>query len=142
MTKAASELPPVFTASWRTVFPPQFCRVGISRGQPRGQSGYILCPDLYPGPWFRSVSEHEYIKRYDAILSSLDPVDVVRKLAVRSQGRPIALLCFERADTEDGWCHRALAARWLAAALGKPVPEFGFEHLPMDLHPTLPPSLL
>ena len=53
----------------------------------------------------------------------------------------MAMHCFERPGTSDGWCHRALTARWLSTSLGIEVPEFGYEHLAQAEHPMLPPSL-
>ena len=44
------------------------------------------------------------------------------------------------AGTEER-CHRAMAAEWLAEALRFPVPEVGFEDLPQDEHPLMPPQL-
>lgn len=38
------------------------------------------------------------------------------------------------------WGHRAIAAQWLADALGILVPEVGFEAVPV--HPLLPPETL
>ena len=98
--------------------------------------------DLAPGPWFRSVDEADYIARYSAILAELDPHAVALTLAQRSGGRPVALLCYERAGTSDGWCHRSLVARWLSEGLGTCVPEFGYEELPIGQHPLLPPILM
>jgi hypothetical protein len=46
-----------------------------------------------------------------------------------------ALCCFERVGPGQ-WCHRAIAAQWLADALGILVPEVGFEAAPV--HPLLP----
>ena len=58
------------------------------------------------------------------------------------------MLCFERPPAQaamisgDGeWCHRAMAAEWLAEALGFVVPEFGFEDLPQHEHPLMPTQL-
>ena len=134
--------PTVVTASWFSDLPPDIVRVSITRGTRRGQRGYRRLPLLAPGPWFRSVQEEEYIRRYTNQLEGLDPQQVYRRLSECAGGAPtVALLCFERAGTDDGWCHRALAGAWLSKALDMPVPEYGYAVLPQEQHPMLPPSL-
>ena len=134
--------PKVITASWFTPLPPDIARVCISRGPPRGQRGYRKLPFLAPGRWFRSVGEVEYIRRYSEQLSHLSPSYVYRRLIGCAWGAStVAMHCFERPGTSDGWCHRALTARWLSTSLGIEVPEFGYEHLAQAEHPMLPPSL-
>lgn len=144
MNKDARVAPPIVTASWYTALPAEFVCVGISRGTPRGHpGGYRRYKPLYPGSWFKSVSDQEYVRLYDAeVLAALDPSQVVRDLRRISEGRPVALLCFERPQTTDSWCHRSLVGKWLAANLGTRVPEYGFEHLPQHRHPMLPPYSL
>ena len=136
--------PQIATACWLTKLPPEFIRVGISRGAPRGHpAGYRRYPPLHPGPWFRTVSEEDYVRRYNAeVLAPLDARRVIEDLRRISVGWPVALLCFERAGTSDDWCHRSLVAAWLARAIGQPVPELGYERWSQNQHPLLPPSLL
>jgi hypothetical protein len=143
MIKFVTSVPRIVTASWYSILPAEFVRVGISRGAPRGHpAGYRRYRPLYPGRWFRSVSPEEYVLRYNAeILAPLDPHQVIEDLRRFGAGSSIALLCFERPGTSDGWCHRALAAGWLARALDQPIGEFEYEHLPQDEHPMLPPHL-
>jgi hypothetical protein len=134
--------PQILTASWYSNLPSTWARVSISRGPPRGQRGFRRLPILAPGAWFRSVDEATYVERYARQLAGLDPRRVLRQILECGSGAPgIALICFERPATGDGWCHRALAASWLAAGLGIVVPEYGFEHLKQEDHPMLPPSL-
>lgn len=131
----------IVTASWYTALPSEFIRVGISRGAPRRHpAGYRRYPPLYPGGWYSSVSDDEYVSRYEQVLARLDPHQVLRDLQHIGAGAPVALLCFEQPETSDGWCHRSLAGMWLADNLKMPVPEFGFEHLTQERHPMLPPS--
>jgi Protein of unknown function, DUF488 len=133
----------IVTASWSTVLPPDIVRVGISRGGARRQRGYRLLPALAPGAWFKSVGETEYIERYQLQLASLDPQAVYGTLCDMAHGAPcVALLCFERAGTDDGWCHRSLAAQWLSAGLGADVHEWGYETVPPNRHPLLPLTLM
>ena len=134
--------PSLLTAAWRTRLPPEVARVSISRGPPRGQRGYRRLMELAPGPWFATADEHEYIARYASQLAALEPVEIYRRLSELTCGAPkVALLCFERPETRDGWCHRALAAAWLAQALKITVPEFGYAQLTQQQHPMLPPSM-
>jgi hypothetical protein len=94
-----------------------------------------------PGPWFNSVDEAEYIRRYRTeILDRLDPRAVAGELAELAGDRVPVLLCFER-PASDQWCHRSLVAAWLGDALGLIVPEFGFETLRQQEHPLMPPSM-
>ena len=129
--------PLIKTASWFTPLPTDHQRIGISRGQPRGQAaGFRMYRRLAPGPWFNSVDPVEYARLYRAeILAPLDPRAVAAGLADMAGSRVAVLLCFERPDDAGAWCHRALAAAWLAESLGIAVPEFGFESLPQDQHP-------
>jgi hypothetical protein len=133
----------IVTASWSTLLPPDVVRVGISRGGARRQRGYRLLPALAPGTWFKSVGETEYIERYQRKLASLDPHAIYGSLCDMANGSPcVALLCFEKPDTDDGWCHRSMAAKWLSAQLGIAVPEWGYETMSATTHPMLPPSLM
>lgn len=56
--------PTIVTASWFSVLLPDYARIGISRGQPRGQSGYRMYRKLAPGPWFNAVPIDEYERLY------------------------------------------------------------------------------
>jgi hypothetical protein len=46
--------------------------VGISRGVPRGKTGYRRLRELEPGPWFKSVAPGRYLTLYHEILERLD----------------------------------------------------------------------
>ena len=129
----------IVTAAWSTPLPPDVVRIGISRGWPRRESGYRRLPLLAPGPWFHSIDEREFMTRYQEQLSDLRPEYVYNRLLELASGAPcVALLCFEKPCTSDGWCHRSLTASWLSKGLGIAVPEFGFELLDQDQHPMLP----
>jgi hypothetical protein len=132
----------VVTASWLSRLPPDYVRIGISRGVPRRQApGYKIMRALAPGPWFNSVSVAEYDARYREWLDQLDRDQVLARISAVAQGRPAALVCYEVAGKPGHWCHRSLCAQWLAEGLGRPVPEFGHEHLAQHLHPLLPVEL-
>lgn len=113
------------TASWFTPLPLGLVRVGISRGMPRGMpAGYRMYRKLAPGPWFKSVDESEYQRRYfKEVLGQLDPVAVIAELQALTDGAPAALCCFERAN-DDHFCHRAFVSAWLHEELGLSVREF------------------
>src|ERR1700722_17035038 len=119
------------TGAWFARLPDDHIRVGISRGVPcRLDAGYRIYKKLAPGPWFNSVGIDEYYARYRAeILGPLNPRLTAEELISISGGRIPVLLCFETVNG-GSWCHRAMAAEWLAEALGHVVPEFGSEHLP------------
>lgn len=134
--------PLIKTASWSTKLPDDHLRVGISRGTPRRlPAGYRIYRALAPGLWFNSVGIEEYYTRYRTeILGSLDPRVVADALLGLASGRVPVLLCYEQ-PVPGQWCHRAMAAEWLAEALGATVPEFGYESLPQHEHPLMPPQL-
>ena len=135
-------MPIIKTASWFSPLPEGHIRVGISRGIPRRTpAGYRVYRKLAPGPWFLSVSAQEYDHRYRTeILGPLDPRVVASELSDLAGGRIPCLLCYERVPYGP-WCHRALAAAWLAEGLGQPVPELGFEDLPQAQHPYMSAEL-
>ena len=134
--------PLIKTASWATKLPDDHLRVGISRGTPRRlPAGYRVFRSLAPGPWFNSVEIEEYYRLYRTeILGRLDPRLVADALLGLAGGRVPVLLCYEL-PTPGQWCHRAMAAEWLAEAFGATVPEFGLESLPQHEHPLMPPQL-
>lgn len=121
------------TASWFVKLPADHIQVGVSRGVPRGMpAGYKRFRALEPGPWFNSVSIPEYLTRYNAILSRLDPRQVADELLAAGGGRIPVMLCYENpVGIQEGklWCHRHLAAQWLEDRLGIEVEEFGHPDL-------------
>ena len=102
-------------------------RVSIARFAPRPiPAGYRVYRALAPGPWFKSVSEDEYRRRYDAQLAALDPREVFDALTALGGDTEPTLLCWERkADLEAGqaFCHRRIVATWLEKALGVTIDE-------------------
>jgi hypothetical protein len=89
------------TASWYTELPDGYCRIGISRGTPRGQRSFKL--------------------------GQLDPTATLAELSALASGLKPALLCFERAPPDPSWCHRALVSAWFYDTIGISVFEFGHE---------------
>ena len=131
------------TASWFTTLPAGHMRIGISRGTPRRQpAGYRIYRALAPGPWFNSVSIEEYYHLYRTeILGPLDPRKVREDLETLAAGQVPVMLCYERPMVIGDWCHRAMAAEWLAENLGVTVPEVGFENRRQHEHPLMPRQL-
>jgi len=138
------------TASWFTKLPDDHKRIGVSRSTPRRMpAGYRIYRALAPGPWFNSVGIEEYYHLYRTeILGPLDPRTVADDLTRLAGGLIPVILCYERPPAqatlitgEGDWCHRAMAAEWLAEALGFVVPEVGYEALPQHEHPLMPLQL-
>jgi hypothetical protein len=138
------------TASWFTKLPDDHKRIGISCGTPRRMpAGYRIYRALAPGHWFNSVGIEEYYHLYRTeILGPLDPRTVADDLVRLAGGLIPVILCYERPPSQatlitgdDDWCHRAMAAEWLAETLGFVVPEVGFESLPQHEHPLMPLQL-
>jgi hypothetical protein len=72
---------------------------------------------------------------YDAeVLGLFDPHEVRVRLRQLAGDRVPVMCCYERVGSGQ-WCHRALAAAWLAEGLGIRVSEFGHEDQDQPLHP-------
>ena len=119
----------IVTSSWFVKLDPaRYARIGISRGVPRGQSGFRRYQKLNPGPWFNSVDAKMYRRLYfEEILAPLDPRQVVDDLSALADGKLTALLCWEPPTPGENWCHRGLVAAWLGDTLGLDVFEVGQE---------------
>jgi hypothetical protein len=133
----------IVTSCWRTSLPPEYAPIGISRGVPRGRSGFRRYTKLQPGPWFSSTSLEEFTRRYnEEILVPLDPELVVKELLEMAGDRIPTLLCWEPPEPGPNWCHRSLVSIWLWERLGLEVPEFGLEHEGFGWsHPKLHPDV-
>ena len=94
----------------------------------------------YPPKWFKGPnlasigptpdilekckSNHlEYVKRYKNEILSIqgNPQDFIDRVKFISDGKDVALCCFE---TPDQFCHRHLIAEWLNETLNLDVKEF------------------
>jgi len=137
---AMSNIPQIWTSCWSAKLPVDIVRIGISRGT-RGQSaGYRRYPRLFPGAWFQTASDAEFVRLYDTeVLSLLDPQQLVIDLLHISGQRPMALLCFEVCGGGE-WCHRGLVALHIYRGTGLHVREYGFDGVGPG-HPMLPPRL-
>jgi hypothetical protein len=104
-------------------------RIGITRGAPRGISGYRMEGAVAPGPWFKSVGAAEFCALYrQEILAKLDPMQIWNRLHELAEGAEPVLLCYERPPfTMTNFCHRRLVAEWFEREMGVEVPEAGQE---------------
>jgi hypothetical protein len=126
-TEGIVEQPKIVTSSWFTQLPEDFCRIGISRGTPRGQSAFRMYRKLQPGPGTLKLPDDQFTERYfREVLQQLDPHDTVDELMELAAGKIPALLCFEHTHS-PAWCHRAIVSAWLQATIGLDVLEFGRE---------------
>jgi len=102
-------------------------RISIARSAPPAISGYALFRALAPGPWFKSVSIDEYVRRFESdVLAKLDPKKTHDELHRLADGEEPVLLCWE-VPGRARFCHRALVAQWFEKHFGWHVPEVGFE---------------
>jgi hypothetical protein len=69
--------------------------------------------------------EPEYRRRLDAAGIDAILTELGEIAARHPAGRPLVLLCFDRLDKPGSWCHRTMAAQWLAERTGHVVPELG-----------------
>ena len=67
-----------------------------------------------------SMGERAYDIHFQRLLAILSPQAVARDLQRMSNGRPIALLCFESNRNE---CHRLQVANWIETNFGVKVSE-------------------
>jgi len=67
------------------------------------------------------ISKDEYIKSFKAQLSLLDFSIIYKKIENISDGKDVALLCYEK---PDDICHRHLVADWLNSNLSYKVKEY------------------
>ena len=131
-----SSPPTLVTSSWSTKLPvadlftsaaDSFARIGISRGTPRGQSGYRMYRNLQPAKGTLGLPAAEFTSTYmREVLGRLDARQVVDELLTMAEGKIPALLCFE-APHGDAWCHRSLVSAWFEMEIGLAVPEYGRE---------------
>lgn len=85
--------------------------ISIARYSPKWYYGPRYT-NVAPSGWMISgqCSHEEYLKKYDEILSCLDANEVVNTIKGISQGKDVALCCYEK---PGDFCHRHLLADWL-----------------------------
>lgn len=85
--------------------------VSIARYSPKwfyGPRIMVVAPTSYM--LSESCGHEEYLRKYDEILRALDPRSVVDMIESISNGRDVALCCYEK---PGDFCHRHLLADWL-----------------------------
>lgn len=96
----------------------------ISRGIPKFYGGAVE-QSVAPYGWMlkEGISREEYIDSYlHKVLNNVDPVKFILRCEEISQGRDVALICYEK---PTDFCHRHLLAEWLESETGIEVKEFG-----------------
>ena len=90
---------------------------------------------IIPPRWFHGISyttvaprremlhldNVTYTYEFNKILFSRDPHQVYADLYRLSQGKDMALLCYEKPNE---FCHRHIVAKWLSNSLGIEIQEF------------------
>jgi hypothetical protein len=104
--------PTIVTSSWYTQLPTadlfsaapeSYCRIGISRGTPRGQSGFRMYRRLQPGSGTLKLPAAEFTSHdVHEVLGRLDARQVVGELLDMAGGATPALLCFEHTHGNRG----------------------------------------
>lgn len=126
----------LFTNRYQEFDPSQGVPVRTTVGAPKFRLPYEMkYQSLYikPGPWFNSISDMEFRRRY---LNLLDRhgVDRIRHelehiCEAAGSGR-LVLLCFD--DVAKGrLCHRSLFAEWWEAHTGEQVRELQHSAAPI-----------
>lgn len=85
---------------------------------------YESCLELAPTKDMLKMSQDQYDIKFQKILGKLNPVTVHKDLVTLSQGKDIALLCYEK-DVND--CHRKQVAEWIFKKLQITVEEITFK---------------
>ena len=84
-------------------------------------SQYLLLAPTYP---MLKMSSELYDIEFKKILGKLNPVTVHKDLVTLSQGKDIALLCYEK---DVNTCHRQKVGEWLESKLQIMVEEIIFK---------------
>lgn len=104
--------------------------IGITLYPPKWFYGPNL-KEVAPTPAIFAISnqpDEVYNPRFrKEVLGKVNPTAFYQKLEQMSQGRDVALCCYEKPDEK---CHRFLVAEWMEENLGIEVPEFGQSKAP------------
>lgn len=90
--------------------------ISIARYNPKWYQGATYA-ELAPPAWLLQQYKRDGdfnsfgLLFIDEVLCALSPDRVIDELSVLSQGRDVALLCWEK---EQSVCHRSLVAEWLS----------------------------
>lgn len=97
--------------------------IGIALWLPRWYSGKSM-RSVVPTAYMvkGDITQERYVELYNReILGRLRVEDVVSEIETLSEGRDVALLCYEK---PGDFCHRHLLADWLTRESGLVVEEF------------------
>lgn len=93
--------------------------IAICGGVPKGWIGLRYSPLAPKYSWWKEwkdggLDESWYIEKYqETVLDQLNPKSVIKELGLMSEGKDVALVCYEKPET---FCHRHLVADWLNKA--------------------------
>ena len=110
----------VFTSYFaKTIqIPSNIIPIAISLYQTAGTQ-MLKYPQLAPTrsiltAWKQNEDQNQYVRDFDLqVLAELDPQQVYEDLKEMSQGKDVALICYEGPSK---FCHRHLVAKWLEDA--------------------------
>lgn len=119
-------IPTIYTSYWakhKALTKAGIVPIGISVGPPQWHSGFNMF-SLAPQRWMlsRKVSTDQYIGAFAKILLDLNPTDTLAELLKLADGRPCALLCWEK---PGDFCHRHIVAKWFNQHLDLGIREWG-----------------
>lgn len=109
----------------------RYYAVGISIGRPKFRLEYELgeqCYSLAPKGYMLNMDVESFRKAYYGKLEAIGTeriISMVNKFEekARSEGKELALLCFEDVRVEGQWCHRTVFAQWWAEKKGETIKE-------------------
>lgn len=106
--------------------------IGIALKPPTwymGVSVYDVAPT--PSILYGTQTEEEYTRRFKhEVLARQDAQKFVDKIKAISQGKDVALCCFEKPRE---FCHRHIVAEWLKEKLNIEVDEYGVSKQPQPI---------
>jgi hypothetical protein len=104
-------------------------KVGIALGAPKWPLPYHLHPlaQLAPAGWMLHLEdEAKFAIAYGRKLDRLGIIAIkvsLEEVAAAAGVDTLVLLCYERIDTGEAWCHRRIFAEWWSARTGEVVAE-------------------
>lgn len=98
-------------------------RISIARRAPVGMERLPSYPELAPPKWMHNYERRRFVGAYrKVVLDKLNARKVWEDLHQLVDGEPI-LLCWERLDDPNEFCHRQIVAAWFEEQLGEKVRE-------------------
>ncbi|MFJ9745731.1 ParB/RepB/Spo0J family partition protein [Streptomyces chartreusis] len=128
----------IATCTYQEFTPDMGVPVRTTVGRPRFRLGYELTAHartLTPTRDLLKIEdEAAYEAGYRALLGTRG-ADAIRTelegIAAQHGNGRLVLLCFDRLDKPNSWCHRTHAARWLGEHLDLDAPELGARRAPV-----------